>query len=1336
MGNDIRQQFDLDAAKALVTIKKLASAYENLNSSLTKHVSAVKSSNANTEVVVKNLNKIKTAAKSTLTAIDSVYGAKAPVVKATAATRGGESGGVDPAKVSQAAASISQLRNAVQKLFAGAPIKNQQVFNQGLEEMVRAGRRGGLSLEAFKKQLGFLDKAVNGTDVRMRTAMKHIQGSIKTGLDDRPLANFVVSWQTMVRIVSTQLIVRAINLVRRVLIESFQAAIEFGRAIAEVGTIANNTFGSLEDVAQIVRQTSDEFGKGRQDVAEGLYQTLSNQVGNAAESLAVFRTANKLSIAAVGTTADAVNLLTAALNGFDISASESEVVAAKLFRTVELGRTRMSELANTMGRVGPLAHALGISLDETLASIATITVQGTKSAEALTQLRGVMQAMLKPSEEMKKVFKEMGVASAEAGIATFGFQGFLLEMTKVTGDSASEMGQLIRRVRGLLGAITLASSDSEKFIENLEKIQDTSSELLQEKFKLVFETPGEEVLRNFNELKNIFVVDLGPSIVQLTLSVVKFTKAISNATPPTKILLYTLGSVLVVSKLLKIAQSGWILASITGVKTLTLSLLTTVKTTKSLTAAIRVLTGSVAALNLALGVAIVAAGAVLYAFDKWDQGIAKHNKAIIEARIEQIKYNASLKSKTLENRTKLEEQRGKLFKKRTLQILQVAQKAYNERKDLAVEMDQIETDSAKTKFDSLTKLLEKYVAEYEKKYQQLQKAKLASEERVNTLTQDADTAKFDRSLRFLDAQKKLNAQVQRSVQLQKQAKGLVATGDPDKIKRGLELYKEAAGLVDIIQSAATDQRAPLEALAKAGKLTIEQRTQLLKARRTDNAAGRLGNNLLQNRIKSERNLQRILDKRAQEVKLRLERQKKLNAQIKSQFDIILDNASSVTKEGELLDEKTLAKQAEARARAFAEIRTLAGTSLEGLDLADQLQLTSLGIELNKALSPEAITFSEKAMESMSKQISDSFVEGVERGLSKVGVQIAKAFDPEFRPAAGFAGAQEDVGRVAERQGALLQLQKEITQSKIDEQAAVKELNALSAAAATQQSTQAVAYKANGLEVLKTLNALIKAETVSVGQIEAAEDAVETFRSSTVFGLTSTAKGFADTADKARLATVAIAKVRLERKDLLTDFEAAGGKEFLVGTTKFLQAVANKDVEKIELWSRWVNANFGANNIILNSMTQETAELNSQVKYMEELLSLEEARARVRVTSQSQVDAAVLREKATQVPTFSMGGMIKQMSYFANGSLARGTDTVPAMLTPGEFVMNAKSTRRFYSQLVAMNSGRQPAYRESGGPVTNVTVGDVNVSGGKDAAQTGRQIVGAIQREMRRGTSSF
>ena len=64
---------------------------------------------------------------------------------------------------------------------------------------------------------------------------------------------------------------------------------------------------------------------------------------------------------------------------------------------------------------------------------------------------------------------------------------------------------------------------------------------------------------------------------------------------------------------------------------------------------------------------------------------------------------------------------------------------------------------------------------------------------------------------------------------------------------------------------------------------------------------------------------------------------------------------------------------------------------------------------------------------------------------------------------------------------------------------------------------------------------------------------------------------------------------------------------------------------------------------------------------------------------------------------AMGGLINPMK-FAFGGFAKGTDTVPAMLTPGEFVMSKYAVDTHgLDTMKAMNSG-QP----TGGAVYNNT----------------------------------
>lgn len=113
-------------------------------------------------------------------------------------------------------------------------------------------------------------------------------------------------------------------------------------------------------------------------------------------------------------------------------------------------------------------------------------------------------------------------------------------------------------------------------------------------------------------------------------------------------------------------------------------------------------------------------------------------------------------------------------------------------------------------------------------------------------------------------------------------------------------------------------------------------------------------------------------------------------------------------------------------------------------------------------------------------------------------------------------------------------------------------------------------------------------------------------------------------------------------------------------------------------------------------------------------------------------AAMSASMAEGAVTASRGG---KMRHFVTGGNV-GTDVIPAMLAPGEFVMNAASTRKFASQLVAMNAGVRPVFRSEGGGVTNI--GDINVTvqGGGTGRQTARSIAAELRRELRRGTATL
>lgn len=89
----------------------------------------------------------------------------------------------------------------------------------------------------------------------------------------------------------------------------------------------------------------------------------------------------------------------------------------------------------------------------------------------------------------------------------------------------------------------------------------------------------------------------------------------------------------------------------------------------------------------------------------------------------------------------------------------------------------------------------------------------------------------------------------------------------------------------------------------------------------------------------------------------------------------------------------------------------------------------------------------------------------------------------------------------------------------------------------------------------------------------------------------------------------------------------------------------------------------------------------------------------------------LAAAAGKVGKMSMGGRVPK--YFAAGGFARGTDTVPAMLTPGEFIVNKYAANAAGPMLQSLNESKYPSMlgdsRSTNVPAVNVSTSTNNNS---------------------------
>ncbi len=113
----------------------------------------------------------------------------------------------------------------------------------------------------------------------------------------------------------------------------------------------------------------------------------------------------------MGDTATIADLATSALNAYgeaNISATQATDV---MVAAVREGKLEASELAGSMGRVLPIASAMGVRFDEVGAAFAALSRTGTNAAEAATQVRGILSSLLRPTKQSEDALAGMGLSA-------------------------------------------------------------------------------------------------------------------------------------------------------------------------------------------------------------------------------------------------------------------------------------------------------------------------------------------------------------------------------------------------------------------------------------------------------------------------------------------------------------------------------------------------------------------------------------------------------------------------------------------------------------------------------------------------------------------------------------------------------------------------------------------------------------------------------------------------------------------------------------------------------------------------------------------------------------
>lgn len=365
---------------------------------------------------------------------------------------------------------------------------------KNLDEAAEAARKASEEVEKFGDKSEESGKQSEESSKKSRDGIKELQG-----------------------VLASAGIAATLNEIKNGFFDCSEAAAQFETSTAMVATIADTSQKSLSSISKEVRSYSNETGEAASDMAEATYQAISASV-NTADAAAFAGTATKLAVGGFTSATTAVDVLTTAINSYGLAASDATQLSDYLITTQNLGKTSVDQLAQSVGKVIPLASAYNVQMDNLSSAYAVLTANGIATAESGTYLKSMLNELGDTGSGVSEVL----LSSTGKTFAQLMEQGYSLGDVMamlgnaVDGDSTA-FNALWNSTEAGIGALSLFNAGADKYNSVLESMR-TSAGATEKAYSTMADTTDKSKQRMenaFNNLK-ISVGDvLNPALTQV-----------------------------------------------------------------------------------------------------------------------------------------------------------------------------------------------------------------------------------------------------------------------------------------------------------------------------------------------------------------------------------------------------------------------------------------------------------------------------------------------------------------------------------------------------------------------------------------------------------------------------------------------------------------------------------------------------------------------------------------------------------------------------------------------------------------------------------------------------
>ncbi|WP_028702813.1 phage tail tape measure protein [Acidipropionibacterium jensenii] len=318
--------------------------------------------------------------------------------------------------------SAGKIRTAFSKIGAKIPNPFRQLPPDAQKAGVEAGARFGRGFTAAEKSTGRLSTAFSGLGTKAKGMGSTLMSSLGMVL---PVASGAAG---------------GVMAAGAAVAATAKAGMDLESALSKVkatGGVTASQMGQLKTQALSMGKTFGMSGTEATGAVEALIKA-----GVSAKDVVGGGLSGALSLAAAGEmdVGEAAETASSAMAQFGLKGQDVGHIADVLSQGANLAQGSVSDLSQALSQGGMVASQMGMSLDETVGTLAEFANKGLMGSDAGTSLKSMLQRLSNPTKQASNAMKSIGLNAYNA-------QGKFVGLSSIAGQLQSGLGKLTQKQR-------------------------------------------------------------------------------------------------------------------------------------------------------------------------------------------------------------------------------------------------------------------------------------------------------------------------------------------------------------------------------------------------------------------------------------------------------------------------------------------------------------------------------------------------------------------------------------------------------------------------------------------------------------------------------------------------------------------------------------------------------------------------------------------------------------------------------------------------------------------------------------------------------------------------